>query len=270
MDFGNVFGVCEATMPHLEERKKQLLAEHRREAKRCIQTRRTADAYCSSVLMIIKLITQTAQRQDTATSSSQLANGIIYVRKTWFILILCPRARSQNQTVCFGDFYRRRDAGAGLMPLKIAATSVESVSTWQDQHLTPYERASKLINRRTLAANTQNLMGFTLAGSNPAGDANEVGLVREEVWDEKTRSSRGHGAREGTRHERTRRRTSRETCEKANERERESTCTRECNLAGCASYIEAREGSRRSEGAEWQVVTRHYRLHIIINGEDVK
>ena len=33
-------------------------------------------------------------------------------------------------------------------------------------------------------------------------------------------------------------------------REREKTRIRECNVAGCASYIEAQEGSRRSEEAE--------------------
>ena len=33
-------------------------------------------------------------------------------------------------------------------------------------------------------------------------------------------------------------------------RERESTRTRECDVAGCASYIEALEGARRSEEAE--------------------
>ena len=61
----------------LEER--VAIGKHRREAKlqRCIQTRRTADACCSSVIMIIKLITQTAQPQFIATSSSQLANRII-------------------------------------------------------------------------------------------------------------------------------------------------------------------------------------------------
>ena len=36
----------------------------------------------------------------------------------------------------------------------------------------------------------------------------------------------------------------------ARERERESTRTRECDVAGCASYIEALEGARRSEEAE--------------------
>ena len=54
-------------------------------------------------------------------------------------------------------------------------------------------------------------------------DANEVGLVREEARDEKTRSSRGH--------ERTRRRTPRETCKKANERERERKPRHAVNVA---------------------------------------
>ena len=72
------------------------------------------------------------------------------------------------------------------------------------------------------------------------------------------------GLHENERDERriARGRQERATCEK-NEREtRERTRTRECNVAGCASYIEAQEGSR-SEEAEWQVVTRHYRLHTL-------
>ena len=45
-------------------------------------------------------------------------------------------------------------------------------------------------------------------------------------------------------------------------RERESTRTLECDVAECATYIEALEGARKSKKAEWQVVTRHYRLQI--------